>query len=153
MRACFCLLLLILVIAGCTTSVHNPCPLTEDAKLGRVITMDTVVELVQDFSFNVYIIRYTLPAGIYIPEFQDDRGIFYKAPSHITEVRGKKIRRLRGGLYLPKETGKYYSFPSLYVFFGKSPRLCGLPDEFIRAYGKIWGIAYRKSAPPAHVTD
>jgi len=148
MKKIIALLSLTALVSGCAAFPHNPRPLTENATVGRLIAKDTVVELTQDFSFNVFGSRYTLPPGIYTPDFQDDHGIYYKAPSPITKVNGEKTRQLKGGLHLPKEMGRYYSFPSLYVYFDESVRLCGLPNDFMRAQNTMWGIACEELAQP-----
>jgi hypothetical protein len=80
---------------------------------------------------------YVLPVGEYRPVYADGHGAYFASPTGVVERADGSERSIAGGLHLPNEGGRYYSFPSLYVESSPgNPSKLPLPSAQLESYGK-----------------
>ena len=64
-------------------------------------------------------LEYVLPVGEYHPTYVDGHGVFYASPTGVVARSGNDERVHPGGIHMGAQPGRYDSFPSLYVDFGR----------------------------------
>jgi hypothetical protein len=119
------ILLIAAVVSGSCSSVR---PMTEGTQLQGRSAQRLAVVLDRPFSFKHHFSTYTLPAGRYLPMLQDDRGVYFVAPSKITKpaILGDPFI-FDGGLYLLTDGSRG---ADAYVTIRNQPHFIGLPADF-----------------------
>ncbi|OGP82059.1 MAG: hypothetical protein A2Y95_00785 [Deltaproteobacteria bacterium RBG_13_65_10] len=122
-----------LALAACATGTH---PITPSDVIGGGPAMETSLLVKRECSLSGGGRVYLLPVGEYHPTQVDSHGVFYAAPSGVTEKRGDTERTIPGGIHFPNSGGQYYSFLSMWVALweGDISKL-PLPDECWKPYG------------------
>jgi hypothetical protein len=48
--------------------------------------------------------RLSFPAGIYVADFRNKSGVYYRSPDKVTAMKDNENRARNGGLYVPSES-------------------------------------------------
>lgn len=64
----------------------------------------TAIRVNQPFTFRPAMYSATYPPGLYLPKFEDDEGIFFKAPDQLLAETIIGGRTMQGGLYVSKQS-------------------------------------------------
>jgi hypothetical protein len=92
---------------------------TEESRLADVRVDRTSVRVFRPVTIETWVGTFVLPPGEYFPFHEDRRGIFYSAPDGVAHIDGESRETVLGGVYLPREPGRPFTYPlpSLYVVF------------------------------------
>jgi hypothetical protein len=145
----FALLGVLTLLAGCFGPAFEPRKIWEE----RVITASSSpsnLELIDDLhawavegggkKYNLY-----LPKGIYVAAAEDDRYVYYKAPSAIgmsvkTLLAAEDARQVQGGIFLAKDLklSKYSAGGYIDWTDGRMLLVMSFPPSFMREEGEKW---------------
>lgn len=105
-------------------------PLSETRTFNGNHAKDVVIVVHEAYSYHPPFVTHTLPAGTYIPIFEDDDGIYFKSPNK--HILGGGLTD--GGLYLKTNAGYfteiYECFYDLHSFWTGGPLTFKLPSDF-----------------------
>jgi hypothetical protein len=92
----------------------------------------------------------TLPAGVYMPDFKTDEGIYYRAPSKIvTGGLGMKLL-VRGGIFVPSPAEKDQR---LGVWWDQQNQSGGILDKAVSSPTNVHRfderLVFRSEPPPS----
>ena len=124
-------------------------PIPRDRRVDEVLAIRTRIKLKETYVFNVGATLYVLPYGPYLPEGQDDKGIYYRAPIPIV-TRGwlGSEALVQGGIYVPTELTWTVGLVWLYVRQdGGSIDMELMPSGFSLTYGDRWFREAMDGAP------
>lgn len=118
-----------LVLSGCTTS-----PRVSDLKKIESAEATLVIELAQGVSYSErrgigVLWTLGLTAGRYVPEYEDDDGVFYRGPSKCVTQSAPQVMKYEGGVWLSK-SGKP---PRLYYYFDYDKEAVGKAGLLVSA--------------------
>lgn len=145
----FALIGVLTVLAGCFGPAFEPRKIWEE-RVTTAISTPSSLELVDDLhawavegggkKYNLY-----LPKGIYAAAAEDDRYVYYKAPSKIglsvkELLAGEDTRQFEGGIFMAKELkpSKYSAGGYIDWTFGKMLLVMAFPPSFMREEGEKW---------------
>ena len=100
----------------------------------------TRINLKETYVFNAGVNLYVLPYGRYLPEGQDDKGIYYSAPNPVV-TRGWLGREalVQGGIYVP--TTLTWAVGLVWLYVRDESGIISMelmPSEFGLIYGDRW---------------
>ena len=114
-----------------------PKPMSEDAMIQGWQARRLVISVPAPFSFRHLLTTYTLPPGRYVPSWQDDRGVYFKAPDKIVASEYLSAPSFHdGGLYVRADGS-----PELeaHVIVRDQAMFVSVPSDFRYALGEQSG--------------
>ena len=134
---------LLALVLGCAGS---PKPVTPFDRMGDGLAIDTAFRVKQAIIVPAPLSQeYALPVGEYLPRYVDRHGVYYASPAGVLRRSGDGEKRFEGGIHMPSQPDRYFSYPSLYVDFGdKDIHKLPLPDDVRRgSYGSHVVFLYK----------
>ncbi len=82
---------------------------------GLEACLDHTVVLLFDKLINGLDVSFVLPGGYYRPVHIDERGVYFQAPKKLVGRSGENVQLFVGGIYIPNEAKRYWSFIQFYI--------------------------------------
>lgn len=89
--------------AGCATTVS---PLSRSTQIDGKPAVEQVLRVEEPFAFKPSFFAMNFPAGDYIPQFEDDKAIYFRAVNQITGRSVSGGRTFQGGVSISKSASK-----------------------------------------------
>ncbi len=93
------------LLAGCAGTLF---PLSPTAAIEGQQVMKTKIRVNSPFTFRPALWTATYPAGVYVPQFEDQDGFYFKSQEQILGQTITGGRTVQGGLYVSKTSWFVY---------------------------------------------
>jgi hypothetical protein len=133
----------LLVCAVALACASPPRPVTGEDRIAGARALDTSYRVKDQVIVPAPdAVEYVLPVGEYRPRHADDEGIFYAAPTGLTERAGFSKRVVPGGIYVASAPGRPFEHPAVWVerSDGRVVRLA-MPGSALRRFGAVLAFA------------